>query len=364
MVRHPPDRRPLPFERWPAIDRAMWADLFRAGDVLDGGGAAAHWADGTRRKNELGYAHWLGFLDRAGLLDPDEPPTDRVTPERIAAYATALRARCKPVGVLGRIVELACVVKKMAPDRSWVWLDRRIARLRAVSTLHRDHVGLPAASELHALGRRLMDEAADRPKELDRALQHRDGLLIALLAARPIRVRNLQMIRIGRHLRRENGRWRLVFAADETKTRRPLDLELPDTLAPAIETWLERYRPVLLARHGRWRRGSDGAGDALWVSKDGTAMTRMGLSFRLRRLTQRHLDRAVGPHAFRAAAATEIAERDPAHVRIAAPLLGHTTFATADRHYVQARGRAAGIRYHDHIARLRRRLPPVEGTDR
>jgi integrase/recombinase XerD len=41
-------------------------------------------------------------------------------------------------------------------------------------------------------------------------------------------------------------------------------------------------------------------------------------------------------HLFRDAAATTLAIADPAHVRVAAPLLGHRTFTTTERHCQQA----------------------------
>ena len=353
-------RRPLPHGAWPAGDRLAWEGLFREGDILDGQGPAAHWAPATRAKNRDGYAHWLGHLDRGTDLDPTQAPADRMTPERLQSYAHALGARCRPIGVLGRIVELACVVKKMAPERSWSWLDRIIARLRTQADLHRRHDQLPPASELFQLGMRLIAEAPGARSELAAALQHRDGLLLALLAARPLRTRNLAMIRIGQHLVQAEGRWRLRFAARETKSGRSLELEVPDALAPTIGAYLDRHRPLLLAREGRWHRGGDAAGPGFWISRDGSTMTSMALSDRLRKLTAGNLGVAVGPHAFRAAAATELAERDPESIRAAAPLLGHSSFAVTDRHYIQASGIAAGRRYAAHLADLRRRLPPVE----
>lgn len=357
---HGAHRRPLPWAEWPAPDRAAWEALFRDGGILDDPGAAIAWSPATRAKNGDGYAHWLGHLQRSGALDPAEPPTDRVTPERLRLYAEALGERCKPVGVLGRVVELACVVKKMAPDQSWKWLDRIIAGLRTRADLHRRHEDLPPSSRLFELGRRLIAEAPDACSELAAALQHRDGLLLALLAARPLRMRNLAMIRLGRHLLPVDGHWRLRFAAGETKTGRPLELEVPDALVPAIGLYLDRHRPLLLARRGRWHGLRQEGGPGFWISQDGTTMRPAALSDRLRAVTEAHLGVAVGPHAFRTALATEVAERDPAHVRAAAPLLGHATFAVTDRHYVQASAIAAGRRYAADLARLRRTLPPVE----
>ena len=46
----------------------------------------------SMRKIASGYGRWLGFLQRAGQLDPAEPPGQRATPERLDAYFAHLRA--------------------------------------------------------------------------------------------------------------------------------------------------------------------------------------------------------------------------------------------------------------------------------
>jgi integrase len=53
----------------------------------------------------------------------------------------------------------------------------------------------------------------------------------------------------------------------------------------------------------------------------------------------------MNPHLFRDAAATTLAIHDPQHVRIAAPLLGHRTFATTERYYQQATAMEAHCDY-------------------
>jgi hypothetical protein len=64
------------------------------------------------------------------------------------------------------------------------------------------------------------------------------------------------------------------------------------------------------------------------------------------------------PHLFRDGAATAIAIVDPEHVGTIASVLGHSTLATSERHYNQARGLEAGRRYHGTIEQLRNRVQP------
>jgi integrase len=81
-------------------------------------------------------------------------------------------------------------------------------------------------------------------------------------------------------------------------------------------------------------------------------MTQMALYDRIRPRTNDHFGIAINPHLFRDAAATTLAIADPAHVRIAAPLLGHRTFATTERHYRQARAFEAHRSYTDVLFKI------------
>ena len=167
------------------------------------------------------------------------------------------------------------------------------------------------------------------------AVQYRDGLIIAFLALVPLRRRNIEGILLGKNLIEVRGRWIIVLDNDETKTHAAYELDLPDLLVEPLRTYLSVYRPVLAAGNGRWAKA---VGDALWVSKDGSPMTQMAIYDRVRARTKDAFGKAINPHLFRDAAATTLAIADPQHVRVAAPLLGHRTFTTTERYYVQAKG--------------------------
>ena len=72
--------------------------------------------------------------------------------------------------------------------------------------------------------------------------------------------------------------------------------------------------------------------------------------------TENAFGRAINPHLFRDAAATTLAIADPAHVRVAAPLLGHRTFTTTERHYQQAKSFDAHRAYIDALFGKAKRL--------
>jgi site-specific recombinase XerD len=355
-----PARRPLPLEAWPAADRRAWLAALAAGDVLEPGGAAAGWRPHSKRNAVQGWGHYLAWLARTGQLEGSEGPGERVTPERLVGYIAALRARGNaPATVLGRVDMLALFLRAVDPGRDPPDpLRRLLVRLRAEveGVGHPNKRGrLQASHDLLALGRHLMQEAEARTGDLPpyrRAVLYRDGLMIALLAARPLRLKNFAALELDRHLVREGLGWRLVIPGAETKTRRPLDLPFPSALVPALERYLAVHRPVLAARPGRGQ-GQAGAA-ALWLSLEGGPLSAGTLCHQVRQRTRAAFGRAVNPHLFRDCAATSLALEDPAHVRIAAQVLGHAAFATTEKHYNLAQGQQAATAWHETLDGLRR----------
>jgi site-specific recombinase XerD len=180
-----------------------------------------------------------------------------------------------------------------------------------------------------------METAADgmrRGQPFFAASQYRDGLIIALMAARPLRIRNFQDIELLRTLVHRSGTYRLVFGEDETKTGRPLDVEVPRPLTPYLERYLHVHRSALLSKRPTGTKPTV----ALWVSRSGEKMQEPAMRYNIKRRTKSVFGHAINPHLFRDCAATSFATDDPKHVRCIAPLLGHTTLATSDKYYNQA----------------------------
>jgi len=77
----------------------------------------------------------------------------------------------------------------------------------------------------------------------------------------------------------------------------------------------------------------------------------------IRNRTQAKFGKALTPHLFRHAAATSIAIEDPAHVRMSAAILGHSTLATTERYYNLATGLEALRRYQKTVQSHRNKSP-------
>jgi integrase/recombinase XerD len=345
-----PARRSLPLPEWPATDRRAWEAALAPGDVLDGtAGAAHHWRPGTRVKNRNGYGRWLTFLHCAGLLATEATPDKRVTQENVRAYIAELRSQNVSSWTLwARLVELYSTITVMAPegDLSWLWRATRAFALQREA--QRNKRGrLKPAHEVLDWALRRMDELRLKPSRREAAGAYRDALQVALLSACPIRLGNLAMIVLDRHLLWTGDGFALRFTGAETKSRRPIAMPVPDCLTEPFNHYINVIRPELLG-------GQES--DRLWITRYGAPMPPRAIHAAIARTTRRAFGQPINPHLFRDGAATHVALEDPEHVGIVSPLLGHVDPRTAERHYIQANQIAAGRRVRGSIAALRQRL--------
>ena len=343
--------RCMPVSEWPAPDQAAWAASLQPGDVFDAGGVAAGWAPATQKMAVAGYGRFLTWHSARGDLDPTLPPASRVGRTLLFAYVQDLRVSVAPHTVATCIEEVGHALRALAPDQDWRWIQRAADRLRGEATSVRGKAAkLQTSEQLVQFGMALMaradDPATGRP--IWRATDYRDGLMISLLALRPIRRRNLAAIRCDQHLVRRGSEWWLVFGTD-TKTKRSLEFPFPGDLVPLLQRYLQQHRPLLMARGPR----RSVPVTALWVSSHGTQMGPAAITHQVRRHTGLAFDEALGPHMFRDCAATTLAVSAPEEVHLIKSILGHTTLATSERHYNLAGSLQAGRRHAKTIATLR-----------
>nr|WP_245218966.1 site-specific integrase [Rubellimicrobium aerolatum] len=156
---------------------------------------------------------------------------------------------------------------------------------------------------------------------------YRDTFIVALLLACPIRLRNLTMMELGRHLVQQGDEWHLRFEPHETKTGQPIHLILPAALDPYLEAYLSRIRPAY--------RGAD-THNRVWVAQKGRPMAYETIYSRVTMATARLFETTLSPHAFRTLAATLLAETSPEDSLHTRPLLGHRQFATTEQFYIRA----------------------------
>lgn len=345
--------RRVPITDWPEADRRDWTAARAPGDLLGDSGAAAHWRPATALKVETAVKHFLGWAaDEAGLSPAPMP--ELATARHLRAYIDWLTPRLAPVSIHGLIVDLGEYYRVVWPGWPREHLKRAEAALRHKAVPSRDKTTrLRPVGELVRLGEHLMAtiEATKPAKPELRCARYRDGLIIALLALRPLRLRAFVSLQLGPHVQRVGDRWRLVVPAELAKTHRPWEAELPACLEAAFTHYVEVIRPQLLMRRGRWHRES---GQALWISIDGSPLTREGMKCIVEKRTRAAFGTSLPPHFFRDCAATTLALDSPASVRLAAPLLGHADPRTTQKHYNQAQSLDAGRRHLTALRALRR----------
>lgn len=347
-------------EQWPQADQAAWVKARTPGGLLDDDGDATEWRPATIRSALGGYGRFLAFLDGQGLLDQKGGPADRLTPAMLDRYVALLRQTCAPITVVSYVAILGLMVQAMVPDQEWGWVWRVHSRLKRRAKPERNKRALVvSAADLLVLGDELMQQARmEDLSDKERLLRFRDGLMIAALICRPLRQSNFLSIRIGHELVQAGEGWALHFGKEATKDKRAQHMFWPTELQPALEHYLAVVRPALIAL-GRKRfpqgpgQGCD-AGQHLWVTIDGTSCTPGSMEKLLEKRTIPCFGHYINPHLFRDCAATSITNEAPEHVRISAPVLGHATQQTADRHYIVANTRREIGRYQDLLMTLRR----------
>ena len=327
---------------WPASDRRAWASLARAGDPFDDPNPAEHWTPATRRKYAESYGVWLAHLQRSSAL-ADTDPAARVTPAVVHAFVEEIRREVAPATAHGWYMGLMMVIRAMAPDGDWAWMTPIARRLeRRIEPAGRL---VPATSDaLFRAGLDAMAAAELRTNPLERAVRFRDGLIVAVLASRPVRRRNLAMMRLGVHLIRLTTGYRIAFEDGETKTHEAIAFDLPDELVGPMDRYVAIHRPVLLGRL---------ISDAVWISREHTVLQIGSFLQRVKRLTRDMIGTAIPIHAFRTALATTMAIESPETMLAGSRLLGHRDPRTTARYYNMAGSLDASRRWQAPLLAIR-----------
>jgi hypothetical protein len=155
----------------------------------------------------------------------------------------------------------------MFPGKVPQHLSRLVARLESECRPQSKAARIVITSRLTAQGTKLMKEAAGPDGEITNPVAYRDGLMIALLALRPVRMRTFSLIRVGTHLRQVGEEWRMIFEGPESKSGRAFEITVPENLVPFFEYYLREVRPKFTGadRH-----------NGIWASTRGGPLTDPG----------------------------------------------------------------------------------------
>lgn len=247
-------------ENWPEGDRRRWDDVWSVADASDLDRTGPDWRPAMILAVVQNYGCWLTWLRDRSMLDLSQMPEDRVTRERVRHYLGDLGLRLSPQTVRHRLTHLERALFVLAPSFDRRWLRIIINRLSNTIDHTTKRARLQEPGIIVELGQSLMDDGELGLRDCPRrnAVLFRDGLLIALLAMRPLRVRSLLSMQIGTHLLKSSAGWMIEIPGEDTKNKRSLSYPFPLDLVPALERYLDHHRPLLA---GAWYRG-----DRLWLS--------------------------------------------------------------------------------------------------
>ena len=326
----------IPFAAWPAEDRALWERAFAVGSIFDDRHPSSDWRPATRRQAYYAYGRWLGHLtatDPAALRDH---PVARVAVERGRAYFESCERRLSTMGLAAEIQHLLLALRALAPNVDWTWLRDWQTSVQRCARPRDKRAKMVDPTCLWQLGLALMDSAFEQPRPLEAARQYRDGLIIALLIARPLRRGSFAALEIGTHLLKAATGYVIELSGEDTKNGQPIDFQVPADLASYIDRYVADVRPQF-GGHAETR--------ALWLSSKGGRLGDDAIYDIVSRRTEAAFGIAIHPHLFRDIAATAIARANPDALGLARDLLTHTNVETTANFYTQAKTSEASRRY-------------------
>ena len=274
-----------------------------------------------------GYRRWSVFLRAQDLLDPDVTPAARVTRQHVGAYFKCLRDTQCNASVIARMTELRSAMLIMHPKDDFQWLTSPGGRsLSSLLPVSNKPIQIIHSKVLHDWGLTMAREALQDPDPEHRRITSRNGVLIALFAARAPRVRSMASLRLGQTISRAGDTYRIVFEHEDVKTGRRLEYHTPSELSAVIDRHIAVERAELLGAQTH---------DWFWLNQYGEAFTAGEIGDMIQRQSELTFGEGFGPHRFRHALGTTAPLADPAHPGVAASILGISGHMV-EQHYNRA----------------------------
>ena len=352
----------LPLKEWPSEHSSAWNGAFLDKSLFNNAARATQWRDDSIRKTLKGYGVWLNFLKSIGVTIEGTAPEFLVTQSHVHRYIEALLATNTGYTPYNRICELCDAIRVMAPFHDWGWLFNARSHLRskAKASRKKNIEGL-SASKLEKLGVSLMHQAerllddhtyqAKPGREWRRAETYRDGLMIAILARRSLRNKNISQLSIGADIIIHKASATIFIEARDAKAHKIIELPFPIALFNYLLTYISTYRPVLLSRR---KIGSSDTLNALWINRSGTPLSEQSFRKIIRNRTEADFGRGITPHWFRDIGATTLISADPGAANLAANLLSHNGPEQLEKHYNHTSPNLGAGRYAQALAKMRR----------
>ena len=231
------------------------------------------------------------------------------------------------------MVGLKVMMQAMVPDRSWRWLQDVCNRIQITARPSKDKRSrMRPTAEIVAAAICELKSLPHSITTINDAIAYRDAVMLALMAARPLRLKNFAGLELGRHFTPTENNWLIAIPAEEIKTKQPIAFYLPEMLLPWLERYLSEVRVLF-----------PGAAEStrVWMGKDGVLTDQRSLGDRITKLTRRLFGTSINPHLLRDCAASSLANDSVEMAQAAPALLGHRHRSTTEKYYIQADNLAA-----------------------
>ena len=274
------------------------------------------------------YGLFLDHIRRvSGQLDATKGPAAYVTSEYVHPYIAELRKRVSSVTLHGSIAKLRRMAELLKPEADFDWLSEIENDLALDMIPASKFDRIIETDRIVLAGLALMEEAKNTitRTRLQRAQVYRNGLMIALLAMCPIRLKNLSNLTIGKNFVKIGEGWCIALSAKETKERRADERPVPTLLTRYIDTYLKTYRPAF-----------GDFGQQIWLGRDGP-LTYHGVERIITDTTRMTLGIPISPHLFRSCAASTAYMHGNDFPHLATALLNHRGLKTTQDHYIRSR---------------------------
>lgn len=334
---------------WPEADRRIWADLLRPSSPLDDTGGLSRLRPTSVAVLKEGYGQWMRWLAANDSEALCFAPEDRATMERLRRWLDALD-RVGPMSRLNYLNGTLRVLRAAAPDMDWSAHLRLLARLRRLAGRGDPDCKAGRVLDTSVLLRAGLGYAAAAPpdglSDLQQDVRIRTGAMIAMLALMPLRVATFSALTLGESVFVSPDRIVVSVPGALMKRVVPWEAEVPDAVLPLLRRYLDDVRPRLMASRGQHH-------DVFWVNDRGGPFRNGYLGIKVALATLEMTGVRVSPHLFRDAAATTLARITPHSARLIRPVLAHSGFGTAERHYIHAGTIEAGRAYAALISKRR-----------
>jgi integrase/recombinase XerD len=363
---NPGARLGMPFDAWPVADRAAWKEAFEPGRPRPQRRTGTRMRLPSKLALATCYARWLVWISTNHPTALAEGPGARASKDRVIDYLHALHLEITFRSLHGYACRLKRTLELMAPEYDWSWFTpfiKEIERQARAQPVKRPFV---PADQLSAFGIELMELAgvstslpASRQAEL-----FRNGLMIAFLASRPLRLTNMIELEIGTQFTETATGYDVSLPRTKTKNHRPLEFPMPAALVPFLRRYLEEFRPILAAGPYGVASGHLLSESFLWLARSGARFPPDTFADMISRLTMERFNVRLTPHDFRHCVATTIAEFNPEEYHIIRLILGHATTDTADANYIHAKGIEAARQAQAVVIRTRESLAAQNAATR